>query len=98
VSTGVVTRASADAFECRDERIHWPKPAEKSWICMNWTSTQHTRWREQCEEFAARQQPFRLDHVAGALEKGFCTEFCTQREYRQKNIGSSVLFSPTGDK
>jgi hypothetical protein len=77
-----------------DEAISLPKPLPQRCERMNWTSTQHTNWTERCSEFAAQQLAFRLDHVAGKLERGFCTEFCAQHAYRQKPIGSSVLFSP----
>ena len=61
---------------------------------MNWTSTQYTAWTDQCHEFATRNQPFRLDHVYGQMEKHFCAEICEKHDYKQLSVGSSVSFVP----
>lgn len=97
--TGLIATRTVTGLPARgDEFIPYPKPLNQAWCRMNWTSTQHLGWVEKCQELAGRQQPFRLDHVAGALEKAFCVEFCAKHEYRQKSLGSSVLFSPEADK
>ena len=61
---------------------------------MNWTSTQHPGWVEQCREFASKGVPFRLDHVAGHKEEEICDKLCAQHKLRQERRGASVLFMP----
>jgi hypothetical protein len=61
---------------------------------MNWTSTQHSGWAEQCREFASKRTPFRLDHVAGQKEEETCVNFCAEHHFRRERRGSSVLFTP----
>lgn len=64
---------------------------------MNWTSTQNTFWTDQCRAFATERAPFRLDHVFGPAETGFCDEFCKEHHYRLRKQGSSVAFTPEAD-
>ncbi len=64
---------------------------------MNWTSTQNTFWADQCRAFATERAPFRLDHVFGPAETGFCDAFCKEYLYRQRKQGSSVAFTPEPD-
>jgi len=61
---------------------------------MNWTSTQHAGWAEQCREFASKRMPFRLDHISGPKEVEFCDNLCAEQNYRQVTHGSSVVFTP----
>jgi len=61
---------------------------------MNWTSTQHTGWADQCREFASKRMPFRLDHVSGNDEEAFCDKLCDEHNFRLEKCGSSVLFTP----
>ena len=61
---------------------------------MNWTSTQHPGWADQCLEFASKQMPFRLDHVSGQNEGEICDQLCAEHNFRQQKRGSSVLFTP----
>jgi hypothetical protein len=61
---------------------------------MNWTSTQHAGWADQCRGFASKRMPFRLDHVAGQIEEVICDNLCAEHRFRQEKRGSSVLFTP----
>jgi len=61
---------------------------------MNWTSTQHTGWEDQCREFASKRMPFRLDHVSGYKEEEICDNLAAEHIYRQEKRGSSILFTP----
>jgi hypothetical protein len=61
---------------------------------MNWTSTQHAGWEDQCREFASEQVPFRLDHVAGQKEEEICDKLCAENNFQNEKRGSSVLFTP----
>jgi hypothetical protein len=61
---------------------------------MNWTSTQHNEWADQCREFASNRQPFRLEHVYGKDEESFCDHLCEQQNYRQERHGAFVVFTP----
>ncbi len=61
---------------------------------MNWTSTEHHGWAEECLKFASERKPFRLDHVFGPKEEKVCDTFCAEHTFRQKKCGSSVLFTP----
>ena len=61
---------------------------------MNWTSTEHPGWVEQCREFASKRMPFRLDHVSGQNEEKICDKLCAEHNFRQEKRGSAVLFTP----
>jgi hypothetical protein len=61
---------------------------------MNWTSTQHPQWADQCREFASTRQPFRLEHVFGKDEEAFCDKLCDEQNFRHEKHGSFVLFTP----
>ncbi len=64
---------------------------------MKWTSTQNLAWVEECRGFATKREQFRLDHVCGGKELGFCESFCVEHAYRRLSQGSSVLFTPNPD-
>jgi hypothetical protein len=51
-------------------------------VFMNWTSTQHTGWTDQCREFASKRVPFRVDHVAGQKEDEICDSICAEHHFR----------------
>ncbi len=61
---------------------------------MNWTSTEHAAWADECHEFASKRQPFRLEHVFGQKEKEICDDLCAEHKFRQEKHGSFVLFTP----
>jgi len=61
---------------------------------MNWTSTQHTGWEQECREFASQRMPFRLDHVCGEKEEEVCDRVAAEHNFRQQKRGSAVLFTP----
>jgi hypothetical protein len=61
---------------------------------MNWTSTQHSEWADQCREFASKRMPFRLDHVSGEKDEEICDNLAAEHNFRQEKRGSSVLFTP----
>jgi hypothetical protein len=61
---------------------------------MNWTSTEHGGWVEQCRQFAIQEEPFRLDHVCGAKEEQMCEQLASECNLRAEKRGSSVLFTP----
>jgi hypothetical protein len=64
---------------------------------MNWTSTQHPGWAEQCRDFASKRMPFRLEHISGPKEEAFCDNLCEEQNYRQEKHGSFVVFTPNPD-
>jgi hypothetical protein len=64
---------------------------------MNWTSTQHSTWADECGALASKREPFRLDHVATPVEKEFCDQLCSDSKYLQEKHGSSVTFTPASD-
>jgi hypothetical protein len=64
---------------------------------MNWTSTQHSEWAEQCRTFASNRQPFRLEHVFGKKEEAFCDNLCDEQHLSKIRHGAFVLFTPIAD-
>jgi hypothetical protein len=61
---------------------------------MNWTSTQHPGWVEQCRQFATEDEPFRLDHVCGSKEEEACEQLASEHNLKLVKRGSSMLFTP----
>jgi len=66
-------------------------------VFMNWTSTEHSKWAEQCRAFAIARKPFRLEHIFGKKEEAFCDDLCGEQNLRQEKHGAFVLFTPNVD-
>lgn len=61
---------------------------------MNRTSTNHPRWKIECDEFRKLGKPFKLGNASTVEHMAFIQAFCMTFEWTAKQLGETVIFFP----